>query len=275
MASQRFIILGTAASLSSSQRDNTSLVFESPCGLFLIDCAANPYKKLLQAGLNPSRLFAVFLTHKHPDHVYGLPSLVHHFVMAKRAAPLTVYANFPTLQAVTMVMKAMALRAPFLTFYKVPEDRGHLLFENDEYAVITTPVRHIVPTLALKIVSKLNGASAVYSSDTGPCPELLALAKETDLLIHECSVSRPTRGHTSPAQLGQLAQWCDVKKLVLVHLWPSMDFDRVISEVKEHFKGEVVIANDFDVYELEPVDKVKEPIYNAGKPSGEEATDEQ
>ncbi|RLC80915.1 MAG: hypothetical protein DRI61_04765 [Chloroflexi bacterium] len=245
MASQRLIILGTGASLSSVERDNTSLVFETPSGLLLIDCAANPYRKLLQAQLDPSRLFAVFLTHQHPDHAYGLPSLIHHFIMAKRAAPLTLYANFPALRTATTVLNAFGLRAPFLRFHKVPEDRGHVLLDTEEFTLITTPVRHIVPTLALKITSKLSKSSVVYSADTGPCPEMVALAKGADILIHECSVSRPTRGHTTPVQAAQLAQRCEVKKLVLVHFWPTMEPEKVREEAAEHFKGEIIIAEDF------------------------------
>jgi len=244
MASQRIIILGTGASLSSAERDNTSLVFETPAGLLLIDCAANPYRKLLRAGLDPSRLFAVFLTHQHPDHVYGLPSLIHHFIMSKRTTSLTLYANFPSLRTATIVLNAFGLRAPFLRFQKVPEDKNHVLLDTEEFTLVTTPVRHVVPTLALKIVSKLNGVSVAYSADTGPCPEMVALAKGVDILIHESSVSRPTRGHTTASQAAQLAQRCEAKKLVLVHFWPSMEPDRIREEAAEHFKGEIMIAED-------------------------------
>lgn len=245
MASQRIIILGSGASLSSVERDNTSLVFETPGGLLLIDCAANPYRQLLKAGLDPSRLFAVFLTHQHPDHIYGLPSLVHHFIMSKRTASLTLYANFPTLRTSTIVLNAFGLQAPFLRFQKVPEDKNHVLLDTEEFTLVTTPVRHIVPTLALRITSKLNGTSVAYSADTGPCPEMVALARGVDILIHESSVSRPARGHTTASQAAQLAQRCEAKKLVLVHLWPTMEPEKIQQEAAEHFKGEIVIAHDF------------------------------
>jgi ribonuclease BN (tRNA processing enzyme) len=86
----------------------------------------------------------------------------------------------------------------------------------------TSPVRHVVPTLAVKIVVKLSGASVVYSADTAPW------------------------------QAGKLAQWCDVKRLGLVHLGVSLAEAprRALDEVREHFKGEVEIAEDLSVYEL-------------------------
>ncbi len=245
MPRQRVIILGTAASLSSAERDNTSLVFESPAGLLLVDCAANPYRKLLKAGLDPSRLFAIFVTHNHPDHLYGLPSLVHHFIMAKRTAPLGLYANFPALRTATIILNAFGMRANFLRYHKVPEEKGTPVLDTEEFSLTASPVRHVVPTLALKITSKLNGKAVVYSADTGPCPEVLALARGAEILIHECSVSRPSRGHTTPAQAAQLARRAGVKKLVLVHFWPAMNPEEIRRQAQEHFEGELVVAEDF------------------------------
>jgi len=249
MGSQRIIVLGTGASLSSRDRDNTSLAFDTPSGILLIDCASNPYRQLLLAGLDPDRLFAVFLTHQHPDHIYGFPSLVHHFIMARRSSTLAVYANFPTLRAAAALLNALGLRAEFLRFFKVPEEKNYTVLEAEDFTIITTPVRHVVPTLAIRVNSKL-GSSFVYSADTGPCPELQALAREADILVHECSVSRPTQGHTTPAQAAQLAEICGVKKLILLHFWPTMEMERVYEEASQYFKGEIVLAKDFLEVEL-------------------------
>ncbi|MCS7287056.1 MAG: MBL fold metallo-hydrolase [Anaerolineae bacterium] len=250
MSSQRLLILGTGASLSSRERDNTSLAFDTPSGILLIDCASNPYRQLLMAGLDPNRLFAIFLTHQHPDHVYGFPSLVHHFIMARRSSTLAVYANFPTLRTAAALLNAFGLRADFLRFFKVSEEKNYTLFEAEDFTLVTTPVRHVVPTLALRVNSRLSSSSFVYSADTGPCPELVALAKEADILIHECSVSRPSQGHTTPAQAAQLAEECGVKKLILIHFWPTMEMEKVYEEASQHFKGEIILARDFLEVEL-------------------------
>ncbi len=242
--------MGTGASLSSRDRDNTSLAFDTPSGILLIDCASNPYRQLLLAGLDPGRLFAVFLTHPHPDHIYGFPSLVHHFIMARRSSTLAVYANFPTLRTAAALLNAFGLRAEFLRFIKVPEEKNYSAIEAEDFTLITTPVRHVVPTLAVRINSKLGSSSFVYSSDTGPCPELAALAKEADILVHECSVSRPSQGHTTPAQAAQLAESCGVKKLILLHFWPTMETEKVYEEASQYFKGEIILASDFLEVEL-------------------------
>jgi len=163
---------------------------------------------------------------------------------------LAVYANFPTLRVAASILNAFGLRAEFLRFFKVPEEKNYTLLEAEDFSLITTPVRHVVPTLALRINSKLNSSSFVYSSDTGPCPELVALAKEADILVHECSASRPSQWHTTPAQAAQLAESCGVKKLILLHFWPTMEMEKVYEEASQHFKGEILLAQDFLEVEL-------------------------
>ena len=249
---QRVIALGSAAAVSSGTRDNTFLAFESQKDIILLDCGGSPYHKLLKAGLNPEHLTGIILTHAHPDHIYGLPSLIHHFIMTKRAAPLPVYANRSVLRVVKGVLGIMGLKRDFLILNEIPREEGHTIVDNEEYAIQTSPVRHVVPTVAVKITAKLSGASVVYSADTAPCPELLALARGADFLFQECSTAREIRGHTTPWQAGKLAQWCGVKRLILVHLGPSLaeEPDRVLDEVRAYYKGEVEIADDFGVYEL-------------------------
>ena len=63
---------------------------------------------------------------------------------------------------------------------------------------------------------------------------------------------RQIQGHTSPWQAGKLAQWCDVKRLVLVHLGTSLVEEprRALDEVRSYYKGEIEIAQDLGVYDL-------------------------
>jgi len=129
---QRIIVLGSAAAVSSTTRDNTFLAFESQKGVILLDCAGSPYQKLLKAGLNPERLQGVILTHAHPDHIYGLPSLIHHFIMTRRTAPLPIYANRATLRMVKAILRIMRLEQDFLTFSEIPKEESYIAIDNEK-----------------------------------------------------------------------------------------------------------------------------------------------
>ena len=56
-------------------------------------------KRLIRkAGLDPMRVSSLIVTHRHVDHLYGLPSLAHNMGLAGRRATLHVYALPETMQ---------------------------------------------------------------------------------------------------------------------------------------------------------------------------------
>lgn len=251
---QRMVVMGSAWALSSATRDNTFLFFDSPGGGLLIDCAGSPFHKLLKVGGDPGKLKGVILTHAHPDHIYGLPSLIHELWLWGREEPLYIYANLHSQRAARTLIGLFGLwdKPMPLELVPIPQEEGFLLVENDEYAIHTTPVRHLVPTNAVRVTPKIGRRVVTYSSDTRPCEELVALAKDSSLLFLECTAEEPHRAHLTPEQAGQIAQEAGAKELVLVHYLESMaqDPEGTIARVKKFFEGKVRLAQDFEAYEL-------------------------
>ena len=101
----------------------------------------------------------------------------------------------------------------------------------------------------------------MISGDAAPSESLEAFAKGADILIHEVySVAGfQTRdpfwqryhsaNHTSAHEVGELAARANPGLLVLYHVlfWGS-DEETVLREVREKFSGEVVLADDLDVF---------------------------
>jgi ribonuclease Z len=251
---QTIVVLGSGPALSSVERDNTYFLFESAVGSLFIDCAGSPFHKLLRVGADPDHLAGVVLTHAHPDHVYGLPSLVHELWLHGRRETLHIYANQPTQQAVTALLDVFRLRSkPVpLEFHVIGEDEGALLLETESYVVHTSPVRHQVPTSAVRVTSRLNGRVAVFSADSGPCPELRSLARGADLLFHECTVEKPHPFHSTAVEAGQLAAEAEVGRVILVHCDHNLSKEPYVSlaEIAKRYHGEVGFAEDFEKYEL-------------------------
>ena len=73
----KIIFLGTASSIPTKDRDNTSFVFTHKSHTFLIDCPGAIVHKLLKANVDFKKLQNVVITHQHPDHIYGIISLIH------------------------------------------------------------------------------------------------------------------------------------------------------------------------------------------------------
>ena len=71
------VFLGTSGYIPTPERDNASFLLRTGATAVLVDCPGSPLRKLASAGVDPLDVGEVFITHVHPDHVYGLPSLVH------------------------------------------------------------------------------------------------------------------------------------------------------------------------------------------------------
>lgn len=113
--------------------------------------------------------------------------------------------------------------------------------------------------------------SVVFSGDTGPCDNLVRLARGADVLVHEVIevallAQRLRRlpnfeairnhlasAHSTPEQVGDVATRARVRTLVLSHLVPG-DVERTEAEwedrVRPHFAGEIVCGVDLDEFSL-------------------------
>jgi ribonuclease BN (tRNA processing enzyme) len=103
----------------------------------------------------------------------------------------------------------------------------------------------------------------VYSGDTGPCENIIELAKGADMLIHMCYFVTGTfipagktvtsSGHKEAAYVAAEA---GVNTLVATHFTPQMDApgvkEQCLFEMAEMFKGRIVWGEDMMCLPLKP-----------------------
>jgi len=245
--------LGSSGAVPAIGHDNTYLAVEGEQSTLLIDCASSPLLKLQLAGIEPSSLEYVILTHRHPDHVYGFPMLMQGLWLLGRRMPLQVCGEAEGLRT---VQGLLALFRPeewpgFCPphYHEVVLSNESIVLDLPDLLISAYPVEHLIPNMALKIVSKCSGRAALYTSDTGPCEGLVRFARGVDVLIHEASGEAP--GHSSAAQAGQVAQRAGVGKLYLIH-YPALtgDLNTLLAEARQEFAGPVELARDFGTCEF-------------------------
>ena len=90
------------------------------------------------------------------------------------------------------------------------------------------------------------GKVLAYSGDTDYCPGLVALARDADVLIAECSFpdDRKVTGHLTPSLVGRAARESGCRKVVLTHLYPPCDTCDIAQAVQGEFAGTVIVAED-------------------------------
>jgi ribonuclease Z len=258
-----FQFFGTSGAIPSPTRDNTALAFYSADDVVLVDCPGSPYQKILKAGLDPMRVSALIVTHRHVDHLYGIPSLAHNMGLAGRRAPLRVHALRETMPFLRGFMDLFPLeeKMPYkIELHEVPAKEGYPIHQARGFRVQSTPVKHGAPNIGLRLEFDSSGEHGVvvYSSDTSPCPSLVALARDADILIHEATFlhSEAARaaadGHTTGYQAGKVATQAGVKQLMLCHFAASLHdrLDELRREAQQTYSGPVDIPEEFREYRI-------------------------
>jgi ribonuclease Z len=249
----KMIILGTAAALPDSGRENTYMVLQGSQSAILIDCAGSPIQRLLAAGVSLSELEGLILTHHHPDHIYGVPALFLGLWLDGREKPFHIFAPPRTLQVAQSMMELLEWhqwpqRYPVL-FHEVPITPGAKVLEDAQFAIFSSPGQHMLPTLSLRIHNKESEGVLTYCCDTEPTPDTIALAHRANILIHECA--GPFPGHSSARQAGATAQKAGAQRLVLIHYsLAGTEGTNYVSEAKEAFRGPVELAHEGTGYDF-------------------------
>ncbi|NTV36948.1 MAG: hypothetical protein HGA53_08345, partial [Anaerolineaceae bacterium] len=187
------------------------------------------------------------LTHFHPDHVSGMPPLLMGMWLLGRKKPLLIHGLRSTMEKAETMMSLYEWKSwpnffP-VQFHTVEESELQLLLENQDMKIVSTPVRHLIPTIGLRIEIKSSHKTIAYSCDTEPFDGVVTLAEGADLLIHEAAGKG--KGHSSPAQAGEIAQRAEVSSLMLIHYAPAPPEAQIIAEARSSFQGDIKVAKDW------------------------------
>lgn len=92
-----------------------------------------------------------------------------------------------------------------------------------------------------------NGLKVVYSGDTKPCDNMLKLAKDADLLIHDGTFLEEdeSKAHADVRQAAKLAKKADVKQLILTHLSRRYTDTKELEDAAKKVFPNTKIAHDF------------------------------
>jgi ribonuclease Z len=243
------VIMGSANAIPTRERDNTYLTLHTDEKHVLIDCGSNAWVRLMNAGMTPDQLTDIIITHFHPDHVAGLPLLLMDLWLQGRKSPLVIHGLRETTSRIKKMMDLFWWEnwPGFfeVNFAVIPPEKTTVLGDSS-ITVWANPVKHLIPTIGLRMDGMDHSFSIAYTCDTEPCQGVDELARGADILIHE-SAGKAV-GHSSPAQAGETAARAEVDQLVLIHYPDNPDENSLIKDAREKYAGKVLLAKDGMVF---------------------------
>jgi len=94
------------------------------------------------------------------------------------------------------------------------------------------------------------GRKIVYAGDTRPCESIIELARDADVLIHDCTLSdeladkAAENAHSTPSEAAEVAKRANVKQLVLLHVSPRYKDDSILLKQAQRIFPNTVVARD-------------------------------
>jgi len=266
--------LGTGGSLPWKDRNNASLLLRIKKDLVLIDCPGDAFSKIKRVDFDPRNIKALFITHIHPDHVYGLPALVHSLMMEEMS--LFLYGSPETIQFCRKLLDLFGLLKERVKcrvrFKKVDPDQWFEMLPTLKAYSLKTP--HIPSSLGVLFDFKKEDLKLIYSGDSPVHRPLFKNVGSPDILIHDCSAPSRffrkypslSKMHTSSSDLGQIAQQTGVKCLIPIHFFGELDYslEEIEDEIRQNYKNRLIIPKDLDKM---PIDSslLSEAAYNSLK----------
>lgn len=221
--------LGSGDAFGSGGRLQTCLHVSGAAageGSLLLDCGASSLIALKRAGLDPSEIGWVLLTHLHGDHFGGVPFLVLDGQFSRRARPLVIAGPAGVRARVEAAMEVLfpgstQVERRFAVSFVELRDRTAETVGPARVTPFLVEHPSGAPPHALRV--EYGGRVITYSGDTQWTEALLEAARGADLFVCEAySFDRKVRFHLDHAALAAQRPRLDARRVILTHLGPEM-----------------------------------------------------
>lgn len=200
------------------QRRNTSVLVVDNDHAVLLDCGFTSAQPLFTSEF-VQKIQAVWISHLHGDHFFGLPHLLVYYHGTGRTSPLHIISGDPIERTIQTVVDAayndLYGKLSFsVKYHHIGPDQ---VLQKCGFQWQTATTNHIRSSFALRLSNKKK--SLYYSGDGRPTPDCGKLITLSDLVIHEAySLIQSLPKHSSIEECLELCSSYNPKNLALVHM---------------------------------------------------------
>ena len=197
--------LGTSSGMPTRSRNLSALAIRSQSARHwcLVDCGEGTQHQILRTSLSLMRLSAIFITHVHGDHCYGLPGVLASAGMHRRSEPLSIVGPPAVERFIAGVLETTALQLPYPLRFIGVEDLAQtpLLPDLD---VRATALSHRVPSWAYsfseKAVEGRLDVDRLRRDQIAPGPDWGLIQRGCDLTLQDGRAVRARDYQLAPRQ---------------------------------------------------------------------------
>ena len=139
-------ILGCGSALPTQRHNASAQVVEVRGKFFMVDCGEGTQVQLRKSHIHFCKISAIFISHLHGDHCFGLLGVLSTFGMLGRTNPLHVYAPKDLEHIFNEAMQLFCATLEYqVIFHAVDTEVRQVIYEDRSVTIETIPLDHRVP----------------------------------------------------------------------------------------------------------------------------------
>jgi len=257
-------MLGTASAVPFSDRNPSAQALSVRGRLYLLDCGEGTQQRIRQEHLSFLKIQALFISHIHGDHIFGLFGLLSTMSLYHRTEALRIVGpadlepileffkgTFGTDLSYPVEFTPLALKAP------------EEVYSDGDIRVSAFPLNHNMPCFGYRIEEEVGQRrepwkprSYAYCSDTAPFPELAEWVAGVDILYHEATYPQQFADkarqyfHSTTLDAASCALKAGVGRLLIGHYSSRVKDISVFERESRTIFAATTAANDGDIFEI-------------------------
>jgi ribonuclease BN (tRNA processing enzyme) len=247
----KIIFLGTGEAFDERYPNHSHLVFSDKT-VMMLDCGDSAVRELWKYTKDHSLIDALYITHRHSDHLFGVPALLGRMLEEERKKPLTIICSEEVKKDIERITEHAYFGINSYGFdinFIIAKDETSVQFNDLKLSFANT--LHTAYDLAIRIE---DGKHVVCYSGDGPFDEgTEQLYKDADILMHECYMyDVRIKGHVAAVDVFDMAKRCNVKCLALSHFKRAFNDEtrKKVAEVAPTTGLKIIMPQPLEEYSL-------------------------
>lgn len=139
-------ILGCGSALPTLRHNPSSQVVEIREKQFMIDCGEGTQTQMRRSRVGFNKVMAIFISHIHGDHCFGLIGMLSSFGLLGRTMPLSIYGPKELGPILDTLLTTFCNDFDYeIKFHAVDTARQEVVYEDRSLTVETIPLKHRLP----------------------------------------------------------------------------------------------------------------------------------